>query len=139
MKVTDHVRIFIYRVHEKGLEVFLIEPKAGADSSVWNVPSTSENLSGDNFIKLEPVTNVSGELVDAYAIEGDWHDIPSIRGLLNHDVKRFKNKIKEIIPDNEGGAYFILKDAIKKVLPQEYAALKELKDIIVDRNTAIHI
>jgi hypothetical protein len=33
------------------------------------------------------------------------------------------------------GSYFAVKDAIKRVLPQQYSYLKELREIITEKNT----
>jgi hypothetical protein len=50
-------------------------------------------------------------------------------------VKLVKSMVKEMIPGIEKGAFFVFKEGVKKVLPSEYNALKELKDILVDRNS----
>jgi len=68
------------------------------------------------------------------AVEGDYHDIPSIRAMIKEDVRIVKRQIKTAVPGLEHGAYCAVKDAFKKVLPQEYAALKELKDVVMDKN-----
>jgi hypothetical protein len=69
------------------------------------------------------------------AIEADWHDMPSIRGLIKHDLKVVEEKIQQL----EHGSYIAAKEAFKKVLPHEYALLKELKDILFDRNLTQNI
>jgi len=74
-----------------------------------------------------------------FAIEADWHDIPSVRGIIKHDAKLVKKKIKTVLPGIEKRAYFTIKEAFKKVLPDEYKALKELKDILLDRNLTTSI
>jgi len=56
--------------------------------------------------------------------------MPSIRGLIKHDLKMVEGKIQEL----EHGTYVAAKEAFKKVLPHEYAVIKELKDILFDRN-----
>jgi hypothetical protein len=73
------------------------------------------------------------------AIEGDWHDIPRIRSMIKLDVNLVKNKINTMVPELERGTYVMIRDAFKKVLPNEYAAIKQLKDIILDRNTVRNI
>lgn len=140
MNILDTARLVIYRCHEKGLEVLLINPKASNDPSVWKLPNAKDlHLKTDKMISLDHIQGENGESVAAIAVEGDWHDIPSIRGLIKHDVARVKNKIKRVVPELEESTYFCIKDAFKKVLPQEYKALKELKDIIRDRNTITNI
>ena len=73
------------------------------------------------------------------AIEGDYHDIPRIRSLISQDINLVKGKIKDLLPDLSSGVYMASKEAFKKVLPHEYSALKELKDIILDRNLVKNI
>lgn len=142
MSVFDLVRIVVYRCHEKGLEVFLINSELENDPQVWKVTKAQfDNLNkskGVDLIQLES-TSDEGQKIATYAIEGDWHDIPSIRGLLKHDVRLVKETIKEIVPGIENGAYVAVKEAVKKVMPNEYKAIKELKDIILDRNLLTNI
>lgn len=141
MNVLDKARVILYRYHEKSLEVFLIQPKAGEDPNVWKFPKAHlHNEKSNEFIELDPVCSDCGtNRLNAVAIEADWHDIPSIRGLIKHDVQRAKDKIKKTIPEVEQGSYVAVKEAFKKVMPQEYAALKELKDILTDKATATNI
>lgn len=142
MSVFDQVRFVIYRFHEKGLEVFLVNPELHTDPAVWKIPDggVSESFSQvEGLIELDPIIDKDGNALRSFAIEGDWHDIPSIRGMIKHDVKRAKRKIKTLLPDVEKGTYFAVKEAFKKVLPDEYAALKELKDILADRNLVQNI
>lgn len=139
MKVLDQVRVVIYRFHEAGLEVFLIDPELHQDKEIWRLPagadSTELHDNNYNVIELDDTQDNTGAIVKNLAIEADWHEIPSIRGIIKHDVKRLKNKVKQVLPCLEQGSYVAVKDAIKKTMPQEYAALKELKDILTDRNT----
>ena len=143
MSVFDLVRIVVYRCHEKGLEVFLINSDLEKDPQVWKVTKAQfDNLNknqSDKLIELNTTSEENGQKIPTYAIEGDWHDIPSIRGLLKHDVKIVKETIKEIVPGIENGAYVAVKEAVKKVMPNEYKAIKELKDIILDRNLLTNI
>lgn len=142
MSVFDLVRIVIYRCHEKGLEVFLINSELENDPQVWKVTKAQfENLNKSKAGRLIELNDVEedGRKIRTYAIEGDWHDIPSIRGLLKHDVKIVKETIKEIVPGIENGAYVAVKEAFKKVMPNEYKALKELKDVVLDKNIVTNI
>jgi hypothetical protein len=145
MKVLDKVRVLIYRVHEKGLEIFLLNNEMEIDPDVWNLPEgfygqLKSNLlgAGKNTIDLNETEGEDGHIHNI-AVEGDWHDIPSIRGILKHDMKLAKKIMSERLPGSEKGAYFAVKEAFKKVLPQEYEAIKELKDIISDRNALKNI
>ena len=144
MSVLDQVRIVIYRVREKGLEVFLLNSDIENAPGVWKLPSGSireqikANLNG--LIELDDIEcDDSGKSIKTYAIEADWHEIPSVRGMIKHDVRKVKEKIKSSLPDIEKGAYFCAKEVFKKSLPNEYKAVKELKDILLDRNTVLHL
>ncbi|MFZ1749472.1 MAG: hypothetical protein WAU01_04750 [Saprospiraceae bacterium] len=144
MSVLDLARVVIYRFHEKGLEIFLINNEMDQDADIWRIPQgmteTIQNTGkGLKVIDLDPTQDEFGRSVKTLAIEGDWHDIPSIRGMLKHDVKLVKSIVKENLPGSEKGAYFAVKEAFKKVMPQEYSALKELKDILFDRNSVTNI
>lgn len=131
----------IYRFHEKGLEIFLIQNDMEKDPDVWKIPEGALIALQKSLktIDLEEVVLEDGRMVKTLAIEGDWHDIPSIRGMLKHDVKLVKSIVKENLPGLEKGGFFAIKEAFKKVLPQEYKALKELKDILFDRNSVTNM
>jgi len=134
MSVLDQVRIIIYRVNAKGLEILLMNEDLENDPDIWGIPQYQLADIAENMIKLEDSLDGSGNFFRSVAIEADWHDIPSVRGIIKHDVKKVKSRIREILPQFEKGSYFTIKDAFKKVLPEEYKALKELKDIILDKN-----
>jgi len=146
MALLDKANLVIYRIREKGLEVFLVNPseKNPADEE-WTLPQGKINdpakaialLQKDQTFELDPVENVEGEAENAIAVEGDWHDIPSLKSLIKEDANFMKTTIKEMIPDLEQrGTYFAIKEAFKKVLPNQYEFLKELKDIVRDKNSS---
>lgn len=144
MSVLDLARVVIYRFHEKGLEIFLINNEMDKDQDIWQIPqglseSIREKGNVKNIIDLDTTEDEHGRTIKTLAIEGDWHDIPSIRGMLKHDVKLVKAIVKENLPGSEKGAYFAVKEAFKKVLPHEYKALKELKEVLFDRNSVTNI
>ncbi len=141
MSVIDLARIIIYRFHEKGLEIFLMKNEMENDPEIWRIPEgvIHELNMKENCIGLESFTDKDGRQIKTLAIEGDWHDIPSIRGMLKHDVKLVKSIVKENLPGIEKGGFFAVKEAFKKVMPEEYNSLKELKDILFDRNSVRNI
>ena len=136
MHVLDHVRIIVYRFHEKGLEVLMSQDLGCLVDGDYQ---KLEAYAKDKQIELESIQDENGNTVRVMAVEGDWHDIPSIRALIKNDVKMVKGKIKEMVPELENGVYMAIKEAFKKTLPHEYAALKELKDILFDRNLITNI
>jgi len=140
MTVFDTIRVVVYRFHEKGLEIFLV--KSGLEEENWRIPFTNiakyeEGAAeiGNRFISLETDVQPDGTSSITYAIEGDWHDIPSIRKLIKEDVKLVSSKIDMLDKMAlEKGTFFAIKEAVKKVMPNEYKALHELKDILFHRN-----
>ncbi|QLH29080.1 MAG: hypothetical protein HWD63_06625 [Candidatus Parvibacillus calidus] len=48
------------------------------------------------MIELDPIEDENMEKVRAVAIEGDWHDIPSLRAMLREDLQFMKVKMKNI-------------------------------------------
>ena len=138
MKVLDTARLIVYRMHEKGIEIFLVNTGITEDADFWRFPGTETDQYSlkihKDWIQLEPVLLPDGQQCQAIAIEGDWHDIPSIREIIKHDMKNVKTKIKDIIPELEKGSFFAMKEAFKRVLPEEYKMLKELKDVLLEKN-----
>lgn len=142
MQEKEHVDVLIYRVGDQGLEVFLVDPKVSEHDA--QQPLTAPVVANavperfSNRIDLEPVTDINGASRKAVAIEADWHEIPSLRAMVYEDYRVAKEKAKEHIRqfthDLESGTYVAVKEAFKRVLPEQYAFLKELKDIVAEKN-----
>ncbi len=145
MQAQDKVDLLIYRVGDKGLEVYLVNENQ-ADNQ-WKTPHTddlgSTRLAERCCIELEPVTDAQGAQRKAIAVEADWHELPSLRALIYEDYRvakeKAKQKIREMIPDTENSGFVAVKEALKKVMPEQYAFLKELKDILTDKNQTTYI
>jgi hypothetical protein len=141
MSVREYAKYVIYRVASKGLEVFLVRH----DDEDWKLPLGKDELDAGSIsqasqiINLEDLSEKDQEYFRAKAIEADYHDIPSLRALIREDVIEMKEKVGEFIPDLEKGAFFAVKEALKKVMPNEYAYLKELKEIVIDRNQIMNL
>jgi predicted NUDIX family NTP pyrophosphohydrolase len=136
MNLSKKAKLIIYRFREKGLEIFLVNPDESGEQ--WIIPESEVDgdksrllMEEERLIELDPVTPESGNPEEAVAMEGDWHEIPSLKGMLFEDAQALKNKLKEM----DQGTFFDVKEAFKKVLPHQYNFLKELKDILVDRNS----
>jgi hypothetical protein len=132
--VLVKIRFIFYRFHDKGLEFFLVK-----ENDQWTLPSGHTKDQTQRFFNREgEMIELEADEIDRMknlAIEADWHDMPSIRGLIKHDLKMVEEKFLQL----EEGSYLAAKEAFKKVLPQEYALLKELKDILFDRNLTQNI
>ena len=139
MNLLNKVRIIVYRFHEKGLEVFLLDADLKNNPDVWKFPKTVFKTIDDldlprEYIEINAPDKSGMEEIKTIAIEADWHDIPSIRGLIKNDAKIVKALVKETLPGIEKGAYFTIKEVMKRSMPGQYKILKELKDILMDRN-----
>jgi predicted NUDIX family NTP pyrophosphohydrolase len=136
MSLSKKINLIIYRFRERGLEIFLVNDPENAEN--WSIPEGQMNEAGtpsriqqDKFIELDPVQQDDGKTQEAFAVEGEWHDIPSLKSMLMEDAVHLTEKIKEV----DKGTYFAVKEAFKRVLPHQYKFLKELKDILIDRNS----
>ncbi len=143
MSILDVARLVVYRFHEKGLEIFLVNSDLKSDPDVWKLPNCdtirlSDQLEEDQFIEID-IDEGRSKAKRIIAIEGDWHTMPSIRGLVKHDIKLAKHMVKQALPGIDKGAFFGVKETVKKLMPEEYKALKELKDVLVDRNSVKNI
>ncbi|MBP7273121.1 MAG: hypothetical protein KA974_04730 [Saprospiraceae bacterium] len=139
MGLRNSARIIIYRINKKGLEIFLVNMDPNGDN--WQIPESSlfSSLKKEHLIGLEPIQTEDGDFEMALAVEGDWHDIPSIRKIIKEDIEIVKGQLKNKFPELENGTFFAIKEAFKKVMPNEYSFLKELKDIITERNLVKNI
>ena len=142
MSILDVARLVVYRFHEKGLEIFLVNSDLKNDPEVWKLPHCDTIKVEDKFNDQDIIEiDIEGDKTakKLLAVEGDWHTMPSIRGLVKHDVKIVKSMVKEALPGIDKGAFFAVKEVVKKLLPEEYTAIKELKDVLVDRNSVKNI
>ena len=139
MGLRKKFHFILYRIRERGLEVFLLS----RENEEWQIPSGKliedyhcTLCEEDKLIELDAISPEEENIIKhACAIEGDWHDIPSLKNMLKEDFNDVKDKIEEILPELEKGSFVAVKDALKKVMPSQYAFLKELKEIIADRNS----
>ena len=142
MSILDVARLVVYRFHEKGLEIFLVNSDLKNDPDIWNLPNCDtmkleDKFEAGDFIEIDiEGKNTPKRLI---AVEGDWHTMPSIRGLVKHDVKIVRTMVKEALPGIDKGAFFAFKEVVRKLMPEEYKALRELKDVLVDRNSVKNI
>lgn len=135
MSLFDKANLLIYRLGKKGLEVFLL-PNDRDDLHTFPQSESMNLMQSNDLIELEPLNDETIDVKRAYAVEADWHEIPSLKSLIKKDLQSTAEKIIEYIPsDDRLGSFVTVKDAFKKVLPSQYAYLKELKDIIKERNS----
>lgn len=147
MGLRRKASLIIYRYAEKGLEVFLESTEDDVkNDELWKFPESDLEQSvlaesaEDKMIELDPVASDNGNVEKAWAVEGEWHDIPTFCNMMVNDIKEVKDKITTKVAQKvPGGSFFNLKDAFRKLLPHQYEMLKELKEILVDRNSTKNI
>ncbi len=125
MQLRDKLHLVIYRVRERGLEIFVQDGALPEASDAAKQLASAER----ELIELEQVegADVASRGV---AVEGDYHDIPSLKGLLLDDARKLRDKLR-----SEEGSFVALKSIAQRVLPEQYRMLQELRDILVDRNS----
>jgi hypothetical protein len=128
--IFKKAHVIIYRIRQRGLEVFLVNNELEGEE--WQFPQTTITPMRSNSIELDPIEK-DGEEHRAIAVEGDWHDIPSLKGLIKQDIRLVTDKVFDELEKH--GSYFAVKEAVKKLMPQQYAFLRELKDIISEKNS----
>jgi hypothetical protein len=143
MSVFDQARVIIYRINKKGLEIFLEldesekTPKYKVPQTLLKYPSSKDFQ--DKMIELDPIKNIDGSMEQVCAVEADWHEIPSVKAIIKQDLRIVKSAVKNTIPNIDKCVYVEIKDIFKKALPHEYAALKELKDVLLEKNQSKYI
>jgi hypothetical protein len=140
MGIIEKANIIIYRIRQKGLEVFLVNDEQD-NEMFWKLPQSDideqplSEIHQDKKIELNSF-EANGTKEHGIAVEGDWHDIPSLKSIIAYDISLVADKINEIQNElDKKGSFVSIKDAVKKVLPAQYAMLKELKDIIAEKNS----
>ncbi len=124
MGLRKTASLIIYRFRERGLEVFMTR-----QSDEWGLPGGDVDLeSGQEMIELEP----NADQESAVAVEGDWHEIPSLKQMLFEESGELAERLK----DMEQGAFVSIKEALKHRLSAgQVEFLRELRDVITDRNS----
>jgi len=124
MGLRKKASLIIYRFRERGLEVFMLKK-----SDEWGLPGGEVDPDCDNdLIELEP----NKEQEEAFAVEGDWHEIPSLKQMLFEE----SSELAERLIDMEKGSFMTIKEALKGHLSSgQVQFLRELRDVITDRNS----
>lgn len=125
---------------EKGLEILLIKDEGDPKGHKWSLPNgfvQPEEIQED-FIQLDDSAGLNSDL-QMVALEKDEKDLPSLRSLLLNDVHYVTKRLKDYLVEYDEATYVSIKEAVKRVLPEEYAKLKELKDILADKNSVENI
>lgn len=143
--------ILLYRIKSE-LEVFLVHPGgpffARKDLGVWSIPKgefdhtetamdaakrefeeeTGKVLEGE-FVQLKPVTQKSGKVVHAWAIEGDIDAENIVSNTFEMVWPPNSGKMKEF-PENDKGGWFTIDEAKIKINERQIPLLNELNTLI---------
>jgi hypothetical protein len=128
MELLRKITLIIYRFRERGLEIFLMERE---DINELSLPNEQKLTSLPEKFTAQATLISMHENEETWALEMDEEDIPSLKELLYEDALNISEKIITY----ESGTYFRVKEALKKVMPQQYKWIKELKDVLLDRNS----
>jgi predicted NUDIX family NTP pyrophosphohydrolase len=141
--------ILLYRMTDKQLQVFLVHPGGPffqkKDEGAWSIPKgeyvngedplaaaqrefeeeTGQTISG-NFVKLQPVKQKSGKVVQAWAVEGDI-DRDAIKSNLFEIEWPPKSGKRVSFPEIDRAEWFTIEIAKQMILPGQLGLIEELE------------
>jgi predicted NUDIX family NTP pyrophosphohydrolase len=144
--------ILLYRMTDKQPQVFLVHPGGPffrkKDEGAWSVPKgeyvdgeepltaaqrefeeeTGQTIRG-NFIKLQPVKQKSGKVVQAWAVEGDI-DHDAIKSNLFEIEWPPKSGKSVSFPEIDRAGWFTINIAKQKVISGQLGLIEELEKLI---------
>lgn len=141
--------ILLWRRGQTGIDVLLVHPGgpifARKDAGVWSVPK-GEFPEGDDalvaarrefseevgcptpdgeYVTLAPVTQRSGKIVHAFAIEGDCNPTPGVSNTFTMEWPPRSGKQQEF-PEVDRAEWFPIAIAREKLNPAQVALVDEL-------------
>ncbi len=148
----------MYRYGKEGLEIFLVndETETSKEKENWSIPNGKVRMDENSFyaakrefvretgiepevkdfIDLDCVECMDGK-VKAWAFEEtDALELPFNKIKPNESPLRLRRKHKLLV---EKGAWFCTKEAVKKVFPAEVELIKELSEVLNERNQAGYV
>jgi predicted NUDIX family NTP pyrophosphohydrolase len=144
--------ILLYRMTDKQLQVFLVHPGGPffrkKDEGAWSIPKgeyvdgeeplaaaqrefeeeTGQTIRG-NFVKLQPVKQKSGKVVQAWAVEGDI-DHDAIKSNLFEIEWPPKSGKRVSFPEIDRAGWFTINIAKQKVISGQLGLIEELEKLI---------
>jgi predicted NUDIX family NTP pyrophosphohydrolase len=140
--------ILLYRIRDHVIEVLLAHPGgpfwARKDDGVWSIPKgeftddepaisaakrefeeeTGKPVTGE-LLPLTPITQSSGKVVHAWAVEGDFEPAGLASNTFSMEWPPRSGKMKTF-PEIDRVEWFTLEDAKRKINPSQIALLDEL-------------
>jgi predicted NUDIX family NTP pyrophosphohydrolase len=144
--------ILLYRMTDEQLQVFLVHPGGPffrkKDEGAWSIPKgeyvdgeeplvaaqrefeeeTGQTIRG-NFVKLQPVKQKSGKVVQAWAVEGDIDHNAIISNLFEIEWPPKSGK-KVSFPEIDRAGWFTIDIAKQKIIPGQMELIEELEKLI---------
>ena len=140
--------ILLYKKKNNVLQVFLVHPGgpffAKKDAGAWSIPKGELDEGEDalnaakrefeeetgcrpagNFIPLSPVTQKSGKIVHAWAVEGDCDPQTTKSNTFTIEWPPGSGRMREF-PEVDKAGWFTVEGAKEKVNPAQAALLEEL-------------
>jgi predicted NUDIX family NTP pyrophosphohydrolase len=145
--------ILLYRMTDEQLQVFLVHPGGPffrkKDEGAWSIPKgeyvdgeeplaaaqrefeeeTGQTISG-SFVKLQPVKQKSGKVVQAWAVEGDI-DHDAIKSNLFEIEWPPKSGKRVSFPEIDRAGWFTIEIAKQKIIPGQLGLIEELEKLII--------
>jgi predicted NUDIX family NTP pyrophosphohydrolase len=145
--------ILLYRMTDNQPQVFLVHPGGPffrkKDEGAWSIPKgeyvdgeeplaaaqrefeeeTGQAISG-NFVKLQPVKQKSGKVVQAWAIEGDIDHNAIISNLFEIEWPPKSGK-RVSFPEIDRAGWFTIDIAKQKIIPGQLGLIEELEKLIL--------
>ncbi|MBI2452274.1 NUDIX domain-containing protein [Candidatus Pacearchaeota archaeon] len=151
--------ILLYRLKSEKLEVFLAHPGGpfwkDKDLGAWTIPKGEIEKGEDlletakrefkeetgiildpkkNFIPLGQITQKSGKIVHAWAIEGDWSGL--LMGKSFVELEWPMNSGKKIkFSEIDKASFFPVDKAMKKINPSQAEFIERLEKILRNKTT----
>ncbi len=149
--------LLLFRYRDNLIEVFLVHPGgpfwANKDLGSWSIPKGEYEEDEDplaaaqrefeeetgfpvegEFIRLDPVRQPSGKIVQAYAVEGDVDTAGVKSNLFSMEWPRKSGRQREF-PEVDQAAWLSLEEARKKILSGQAPLLDELVEKLAHVST----
>lgn len=124
--------VVLYRYTNDNLEVYLVQDEGAVAESLpeteqWSLPDSTYQSEAEFADKTGMATEYNEEIIPL--------EHPTVLDkvlALETQMEDAVSKFVEI--RNQKGSFFAIKEAFKKVLPHQYSYLKELTEVLSDRN-----